>query len=87
MSKTWKKDGRTFDTDRYNSVYHVDDEDRFCKSVWSEGLFVGPNAYNRSHVDLIIGNRSNDVDYIVRPANPLLDARAILSTERVKFTP
>ena len=86
MSKTWKKDGRTFDTDRYNSVYRVV-EDRFYKNVWSEGLFVGPNAYNRSHVALIIGNQSNDVNYIVRSANPLLDARAILSTERVKFTP
>ena len=86
MSKTWKKDGRTYDTDRYNSVYRVV-EGRFYKNVWSEEVFVGPNAYNRSHVNLIIGNRSNDVDYIVRPANPLLDARAILSTERVKFTP
>ena len=86
MSKTWKKGGRTYDTDRYDSVYHVVG-DEFCKSVWPESPFVGPDAYNRSHIDLIIGNQSNDVNYIVRSANPLLDARAILSTERVKFTP
>ena len=86
MSKTWKKSGRTYDTDRYISTYHVD-EDRFYKSVWEESPFVGPDAHNRSHIDLIMRNRNNDVNHILDPTNPLFSARATLSSERIKFTP
>lgn len=86
MSKTWKKGGRTYDTDRYNSAYHVD-EDKFYKSVWEESSFVGPDAYNRSHIDLIIGNNNNDVNHILDPTNPFFSASATLNSERVKFTP
>ena len=86
MSKTWKKGGGTYDTDRYKSVYHVD-EDRIYKSVWEESPFVGPGAYNRSHIDLIIENRSNDINHVLDPMNPFIIARATLSSERVKFTP
>ena len=86
MSKTWKKGGITYDTDRYRSVYHVD-EDKFYKSVWEESPFVGPDAYNRSHIDLIIGNNNNDANHILDPTNPFFSARATLSSERVKFTP
>ena len=82
MSKTWKKDGRTFDTDRYNPVYHVVG-DEFCKSVWPESPFVGPDAYNRSHIDLIVENYNNDVNQILEPMNPVLGVRATL----IKFTP
>ena len=86
MSKTWKKGGRTYDTDRYNSAYHVD-EDRFYKSVWEESPFVGPEAYNRSHIDLIIENRNNDVNNILDATNLLYRIRAASSPERAKFTP
>ena len=86
MSKTWKKGGRTYDTDRYRSVYHVD-EDKFYKSVWEESPFVGPDAYNRSHIDLIIGNNNNDVNRILDPTNPLYRVRGTSSPDRVKFAP
>ena len=86
MSKTWKKDGRTYDTDRYRSVYHVN-EDKFYKSVWEESPFVGPEAYNRSHVGLLMENNKNDVNHILDPTNPFFRARATLGLERVKFTP
>ena len=86
MSKTWKKGGKTYDTDRYRSIYHVD-EDKFCKSVWEEIPFVGPDAYNRSHIGLIIGSHNNDVNFILDPTNPFFSSRATLSSDRVKFTP
>ena len=86
MSKTWKKGGRTYDTDRYNSAYHIN-EDRFYKSIWEESPFVGPDAYNRSHIDLIIENYNNDVNNILDPANPVFSAHVTLSSERAKFIP
>ena len=86
MSKTWKKGGITYDTDRYRSVYHVS-EGGFYKSVWEESPYVGPDAYNRSHIDLIIENHNNHVNQILIPTNPFFSIRTTLSSERVKFTP
>lgn len=86
MSKTWKKGGRTYDSDRYRSIYRVYD-DRFYKSVWEESPFVGPGAYNRSNVDLVRENKRNDVNNVLDSTNPFFRARATLSSDRVKFTP
>ena len=86
MSKTWKKGGGTYDTDKYKYTYHVD-ENKLYKSVWPETPFVGPGTYNKSHIDLIIENYNNDVNHILDPTNPFFSARATLSSERVKFTP
>ena len=86
MSKTWKKGGRTYDSDKYRSLYHVV-EDTFCKCVWPESPFVGPEAYNRSHIELIMENHNNDVNHILDPTNPFFSASATLNSERVKFTP
>lgn len=86
MSKTWKKGGVTYDTDKYRSLYHVD-EDSFYKSVWEESPFVGPDAYNRSHIELIMENHNNDVNRILDPTNLLYRIRATSSPDRVKFVP
>ena len=86
MSKTWKKGGRTYDTDRYRHTYHVC-EDRFYKGVWPESQFIGPGAYNRSSVELVMENKRNDVNSVLDSTNPFFRARATLSSERAKLTP
>ena len=86
MKKSWKKGGRTYDTDRYESLYHFN-EDRFYRSVWPESPFVGPDGYNRSHVDLVLENHSNRVDHIIDPTNPVFRARATLNSDKAKFRP
>jgi len=86
MGKTWKKGGRTYDTDRYNSLYH-NDGDTFYKCVWEESPFIGPDAYNRSHIELIMENHNNDVNRILDPTNPLYRVRGTSSPDRVKFAP
>ena len=86
MKKSWKRGGRTYDTDRYESLYHFCD-DRFYKSVWPESPLVGPEGYNRSNIDLMLDNRKNRVDVIKSPSNPFFEARSRLSSERAKFEP
>lgn len=86
MKKSWKKGGRTYDTDRYESLYHLND-DKFFKSVWPEGPIVGPDGYNRSHIDLIIDGYRNRVGHIADPTNPFFEARATLDSGKAKFKP
>lgn len=87
MSKRWKKNGRTYDTDRYETSYHFVG-DSFYRNTWEESPFVGPDSYNRSHIDLIMDNRYNRADFITDgKGNPYLTAKATLSPEKAKFKP
>jgi hypothetical protein len=54
MKKSWKttRCNVTFDTDKYASHY-VLTGGALGKAVWPEDAYVGPGAYNNSHIDLV----------------------------------
>lgn len=85
-----KKTGeiRTYDTDRYELRYHITEDAEFFKSVWEMPTYVGPEAYNNSHIDKILepgNNRASDV--MNCGYNPFINNRGYQSQERVKFRP
>ena len=85
MKKSWKKSGRTYDTDRYEMIYHFV-ENRFYRSVWPESPFVGPGAYNRSHIDLMTEYSYNRVSNVINENNPYF-MRSFIDQDRMKFKP
>jgi len=87
MSKTWKKGGRTYDTDRYEMQYRISQDNEFMKCAWASDAFVGPEAYNRSSIDLIMSNIKNSVQNIKDKSNPYYTRRGTLSEQNVKFKP
>lgn len=87
MKKNWKNAGGTYDTDRYEMQYRISQDGEFTKCVWASDTFVGPEAYNRSHIDLILSNMKNSVQNIIDKSNPYYTQRGTLSEQNVKFKP
>lgn len=91
MNKIWKKSKRngtrTYDTDRYELFYHyIEGEDGFTRSVWPTRPLVGPEEFNRSHIDLVVDPVRNRCDVIVEE-DKLHRFRKNLAEEKVKFMP
>lgn len=90
MEKTWKKTrgNTTYDTDRYAHHYVLADDGTLIKAVWPEDTYVGPGAFNSSHIDLIYGNKRNIVQEILcGPDNPYHLRRSTLNRDKAKFKP
>jgi hypothetical protein len=90
MKKSWKatRGNSTYDTDRYSHHYVMTDDGTLIKGVWPEDTYVGPGAYNSSHVDLIYGNKRNIVQEVLcAPDNPYHLRRSTLSRDKATFKP
>lgn len=90
MKKSWKatRGNSTYDTDKYTMRYIITEDDSFTKIVWPENTFVGPGAFNSSHIDLIYGNRRNIIQEILGgPDNPYHLRRSTLSKDKATFKP
>lgn len=90
MKQSWKttRGNSTYDTDKYAMHYMVAEGGSFAKAVWPEDTYVGPGAFNSSHIDLIYGNKRNIVQEILSgPDNPYYLRRSTLSKDKATFKP
>lgn len=90
MKKSWKttRGNSTYDTDRYACHYILTDDGTLTKAVWPEDAYVGPGAYNNSHIDLAYNNSRNGCNRILGgPDNPYNLRRSILSRDKAIFKP
>ena len=77
----------TFDTDKYASHY-VLTGGALGKAVWPEDAYVGPGAYNNSHIDLVYSNARNTCDKVLDgPDNPFRLRRSTLDKDKAIFKP
>ena len=86
MKKSWKTGNRTYDTDRYEMIYHFCEE-TFHRGVWAGASSVGPCAYNRSNIGLIMGCPDNSPGWVMSSDNPFFAQRTSLSKDSAKFKP
>ena len=80
-----KKSKSTYDTDRYEFSYSVTKVDG--RVVWEVRPEVGPDAYNNSHIDLLLDTFRNSSHCVNRHDNPYYRNGYILSSENAKFKP
>lgn len=90
LRTTYKiKHRKKYDTDKYERKFCFigDDGEMPSRSVWEADVYVGPEAYNKGHIDNILMNNINDPDTVTDDNNPWYTTRATLSKERIKFAP
>ncbi len=82
----FKKNRRTYDSDRFEKTYQISPEGSFNLLYWELSPYVGPEAYNNGHVDLILDNPDNTVGKILETSeNPYYLNRASLHQSKSKF--
>jgi hypothetical protein len=87
MKFKWKKRGLTYDSDKYEMSYRVDNKDTFLKSVWESAVYVGPEAYNLSNINCILDNMRNSCANILEPINPYFEIHCNQHRDNAKFKP
>ena len=82
------KNEKKFVTDRYEPHYiFIENDQSMSKTIWGAYSFIGPGAYDLSHVDSTLSSYENTKDGVAKKPNPYYWSRGTLSAKNAMFNP